>query len=224
MRPQESTDYSGMSREEAMQSMYGGKTGKPTPVGFKQGVKEIGMMAATPILMFGAPIKGIQLGRAILGSRAYKAYGFVKRPVLSMAVNANIRGAKAAMTVSKTYGRAIATLGVLDLKKNIQLARQREWKRLGINIYGPPGSLWLYDNHLAKNAESDLIMKDAVIAKSRRDGSLPSKSKTRGKPLPNVSGKRYHLGRTRNWAQGHNPCATGYKLERRSGIYYCVKK
>lgn len=63
-----------------------------------------------------------------------------------------------------------------------------------------------------------------VYDQSRVGPSLTSKPKTRGIPLSNVSGKRYHLGRTRNWAKGHNPCASGYKLERRSGIYYCVKK
>lgn len=197
MRPQESTDYSGMSRDEAMQTMYGVKTTKATPVGFKQGVKEIGMMAAMPIAMFGAPIKGFQLGRAILGSRAYKAYGFVKRPVLSMAVNANIRGANAAMSISKTYGRAIAVLSALEFKQNVELARQREWKRLGINIYGPPGSLWLYDNHLSDNAESDIIKKDAAKAKSRVGRSLPSKPKTRGNTYRPGAGRK---------------CAPGYKL------------
>lgn len=178
-------DQSAMSREEAMQTMYG-KTYERNPVGLKQGLMEIGMMAATPALMFGAPLKGIQLGRLVTGSRAYKAYGFVKRPVLTMAVNANIRGARAAMAVSKAYGRAIFTLGALDFKRNVELARQREWKRLGINIYGPPGSLWYYDNHLAETSETNKMMKDASSAKSRRDGSLPSKSKTRGKKRPNV--------------------------------------
>tara|TARA_B100001250_G_C19798324_1_gene789806 strand:+ start:1875 stop:2495 length:621 start_codon:yes stop_codon:yes gene_type:complete len=206
MRPQESTDYSGMSREEAMQTMYGVKTTKATPVGFKQGVKEIGMMAAMPIAMFGAPIKGFQLGRAILGSRAYKAYGFVKRPVLSMAVNANVRGAKAAMSISKTYGRAVGTLAALEFKQNVELARQREWKRLGINIFGPPGSLWLYDNYLSNNAESDIIKKDAAKVKSRVGSSLPSKPKTRGK-------HSYRPGAGKN-------CAPGYKLI--NGM--CVKK
>jgi len=183
-------DQSAMSREEAMQSMYG-KTYDRNPVGLKQGLYELGMMIAMPALMFGAPLKAVQLGRLVTGTRAYKAFGFVKRPVLTMAVNAEIRGARAAMAVSKTYGRAIFTLGALDFKRNVQLARQREWKRLGINIYGPPGSLWFYDNHLAETSETNKMMKDASAAKSRIDSSLTSKSKTRGKRSNRLPNKLY---------------------------------
>tara|TARA_B100001564_G_C20620269_1_gene661999 strand:- start:86 stop:742 length:657 start_codon:yes stop_codon:yes gene_type:complete len=185
MRPQESIDYSDMSHEEAVQSMYG-KTYDRNPPGLKEGLRDIGMMAATPILMFGAPAKALQVGRLALGSRAYKAYSFVKRPVLTMAVNANVRGAKAAMAVSKAYGKTIAVLGALDFKRNVELIRQREWKRLGINLYGPPGSLWYYDNHMSGNSETAKAKRDAVAAKSRVGSSLPSKPKTRGKRKPNL--------------------------------------
>ena len=65
---------------------------------------------------------------------------------------------------------------------------------------------------------------DEIEKESGGGSRLPSKPKPSGKPLPNVSGQRYQLGRTRNWARGHNPCASGYRLQRRSGIYYCVKE
>ena len=220
MRPQESIDYSDMSHEEAMQSMYG-KTYDRNPPGLKEGLRDIGMMAATPILMFGAPMKALQVGRLALGSRAYKAYSFVKRPVLTMAVNANVRGAKAAMSVSKAYGKTIAVLGALDFKRNVDLIRQREWKRLGINLYGPPGSLWYYDNHMSGNSETAKAKQDAVAAKSRRGGSLPSKPKTRGKDSYRPAERKIDA-----FINGHipnyNPCKKGYRFDSKRKL--CVRK
>ncbi len=171
--------------------------------------------------MVGVLAKG---GSAVTGSKAYKAYGFVKRPALTVGVHQQIRGAATAMALSKAYSKAMLANSVFGFARNVQLARAREYKRLGINLMGPPGSLFLYDNYMAHDMNAEAEIAQAQEQQSRIDSSLTSKSKTRGKPLPNVSGKRYLLGRTRNWAKGHNPCATGYKLERRSGIYYCVKK
>lgn len=163
-------------------------------------------------------------GSAITGSKAYKAYGAFKRPILSLGVHQQIRGATAAMSLSKAYSKMAITGGVLNFGRNIQLARAKEYKRLGINVMGPPLSLFMYDQYMAHDTNAEAEIAEVKQEESRVDPSLTSGSRTLGNPLPNVSGKRYHLGRTRNWAKGHNPCATGYKLERRSGIYYCVKR
>jgi len=180
-----------------------------------------GAIIGASVFPIGALARG---GTAVTGSKAYKLYGAVKRPVLTLGVHRKIRGATIAMSLSKMYSKGMLANSVFGFARNVQLARAREYKRLGINIMGPPGSLFLYDHHMAHDMDAEAEIAAAKEEKSRIDSSLTSESKTRGKPLPNVSGKRYHLGRTRNWAKGHNPCATGYKLERRSGIYYCVKK
>ena len=180
-----------------------------------------GAIIGASVFPVGALARG---GTAVTGSKAYKVYGAVKRPVLTLGVHRKIRGATTAMSLSKAYSKAMLANSVFGFARNVQLARAREWKRLGINVMGPPGSLFLYDNHMAHDMDAEAEIAEAKEEKSRIDSSLTSKSKTRGTILPNVSGKRYLLGRTRNWAKGHNPCASGYKLERRSGIYYCVKK
>ena len=160
----------------------------------------------------------------VTGSKAYKVYGAIKRPVLTLGVHKKISGARTAMSLSKAYSKMMIAGSVFNFGRNVQLARAKEYKRLGINVFGPPLSLFLYDHHMAHDMDAEAEIATAKQEQSGVGGSLPSKPKTPGKPLPNVSGKRYHLGRTRNWAKGHNPCASGYKLERKSGIYYCVKK
>ncbi|MBA7543253.1 hypothetical protein ES705_35583 [subsurface metagenome] len=200
MRPQESIDYSGLSQGEALNSMYGVNLSKAEPLTLREAAFEVGMMIAMPFVSFGLPLAGLRVGGAIAGSRAYKSFQFVKRPVLSMAVNANIRGAQAAMSVSKTYGKLMLGLGIIDIKRNVELARQREFKRLGINLLGPLGSLWAYNNYMAQTSETDQEIKiyDQAIKQSRIDASLTSASKTRGKKNPNVytpkSGRRCRKG------------------------------
>lgn len=55
--------------------------------------------------------------------------------------------------------------------------------------------------------------------------SLPSMPKPPGKQSHSRDKPtQYVLGRSRNWAKGTNPCASGYKLDYRGGIYYCVRK
>jgi hypothetical protein len=137
-------------------------------------------------------------GSAITGSKAYKAYGVFKRPILSLGVHQQIRGATAAMSLSKAYSKMMITGGVLNFGKNIQLARAKEYKRLGINIFGPPLSLFMYDYYMAHDTGAEAEIASAKQEKSRIDASLTSASKTRGKKNPNVytpkSGRRCRKG------------------------------
>ena len=97
-----------------------------------------------------APVgRMISGGKAVTGSRAYKVYGAIKRPILTLGVHQQIKGAQTAMFLSKTYGKMLLASSAFQLGRNIQLARAKEYKRLGINVFGPPLSLFLYDNYNA---------------------------------------------------------------------------
>lgn len=142
-------------------------------------------MTAKNAAIFGAGVFPVGVlargGSAITGSKAYKAFGVFKRPILSLGVHQQIRGATAAMSLSKAYSKMAITGGVLNFGKNIQLARAKEYKRLGINIMGPPLSLFMYDYYMAHDtiAEAEIALMEQK--KSRIDASLTSASKTRGK-------------------------------------------
>lgn len=141
----------------------------------------------------------VRTGTAVTGSRAYKIYGAIKRPILTVGVHQKIRGATTAMTLSKAYSKMALTAGVLNFGRNIHLARQKEYKRLGINVFGPPLSLFLYDNYMDRNKTSEA--ESAAVAKeqSRVGGSLPSKPKTRGKDKP----QSYRMGRAKKCRKGY---------------------
>jgi len=186
----------------------------------QQLTSKYGLIFAASVLPVGSMVRG---SAAVRNSRVMQAFGIYKRPILSLGVHKKVRFAGTAMAISKGYSRGLLAMGIYDLGKNIRLAQAKEYKRLGINVFGPPGSLFMYDTFMADNNESSSRM-ELEKTESPVEPSLTSSSKTGGKPLPNVSGKRYLLGRTRNWTKGHNPCATGYKLQHKLGIYYCVKK
>jgi len=137
-------------------------------------------------------------GRAVTGSKAYKVYGYAKRPLLSIGVHQKIRGATTAMTLSKAYSKSLIAASVFNFGRNIALARAREWKRLGINVFGPPGSLFLYDHYMEHNMDAEAEIAAAKSEQSRVGSSLPSKPKTRGK-------HSYRPGAGKK-------CAPGYKL------------
>lgn len=225
MRPQQSTDYSGMTRQEAVQSMYG-VSQKATPVGFQQGVTEIGLMVSTPFLMFGVPGMLGYAGYAAHGSKAYRYYGYAKYPTLSAGKHFGVRGASTALSLVKGYGKLQTAVGLIGYKKNIQLAQQREWTRLGINVFGPPGSLYMYDKYLADTSNSkqeETVLVEAIKEQSRRDGSLPSKSKTRGKDSYRPSATRY-LAYYEGGVGDHEDsiCRKGYRYDRKRNL--CVRK
>ncbi len=140
-----------------------------------------GTIIGASVFPVGALARG---GTAVTGSKAYKVYGALKRPVLTLGVHKQIRGATTAMSLSKMYGKGLLTASVFGFARNVQLARAREWKRLGINVMGPPGSLFLYDNYMAHDMDAEAEIAAAKQEKSRIDGSLTSKSKTRGKKIP----------------------------------------
>ncbi len=156
-------------------------------------------------------------GTAVTGSKAYKAYGVFKRPILSLGVHQQIRGATAAMTLSKAYSKMAITGGVLNFGKNIQLARAKEYKRLGINVMGPPFSLFMYDYYMAHDTGAEAEIADAKQEQSRIDASLTSVSKTRGKK--NSLPKQYKPLRGMK-------CRPGYKFVSVPGseVGMCVRK
>lgn len=155
-------------------------------------------------------------GTAVTGSKAYKVYGAVKRPVLTLGVHQKIRGATTAMSLSKMYSKGMLANSVFGFARNVQLARAREWKRLGINVMGPPGSLFLYDNHMAHDMDAEAEIAVAKQEKSRIDSSLTSKSKTRGKQLSKLP-KGYFYTKKKGV-----PCIPGFKYHRDSGM--CIKQ
>jgi hypothetical protein len=144
-----------------------------------------------------APVgKIISGGRAVTGSTAYKIYGAIKRPILTLGVHKKITGATTAMSLSKAYSKSLLAASVFNFGRNVQLARAKEYKRLGINVFGPPLSLFLYDHHMAHNMDAEAEIAIAKQEQSGVGGSLPSKPKTPGKYKPR-RGQR---------------CRPGYKL------------
>ena len=128
------------------------------------------------------PASGVYRGgRAVTGSTAYKVYGAVKRPVLTVGVHKKVRGATTAMALSKAYSKALITASVFNFGRNLQLAYAKEYKRLGVNLFGPPGSLFLYDMYMEHNMDAEDDISGAKEIQSRVGSSLPSKPKTRGK-------------------------------------------
>lgn len=162
-------------------------------------------------------------GSTVTGSRAYKVYGAIKRPILTLGVHKKISGATTAMSLSKGYSKMMMAGSVFNFARNIQLARAKEYKRLGINVFGPPLSLFLYDNYMAHDMTAEAEIATAKQEQSRRDGSLPSKSKTRGKLKPST--KKFLPGTT---PYAYKPksderCRKGYKSELIMGRRMCVK-
>jgi len=125
-------------------------------------------------------------GGMVTGSKAYKVYGAIKRPVLTLGVHKKISGARTAMSLSKAYSKSLIAASVFNFGRNVQLARAKEYKRLGINVFGPPLSLFLYDHHMAHDTDAEAEIATAKQEQSGVGGSLPSKPKTPGKKRPNV--------------------------------------
>jgi hypothetical protein len=159
-------------------------------------------------------------GSAVTGSKAYKIYGAIKRPILTLGVHKKIHGARTAMTLSKSYAKMVLASSVFQLGRNIQLAHAKEYKRLGINIYGPPGSLFLYDNYMDRNKTSEDEKFVVAKEKSRVGGSLPSKPKTRGKDSYRPAERKIDA-----FINGHipnyNPCKKGYRFDLKKKL--CIK-
>ena len=182
-----------------------------------------GAIFAASVLPVGAMVRG---GSAVKGSQALKYYGAYKRPVLTLGVHKQIRGATTAMALSKAYSKAMLTASVFGFARNVQLARAREWKRLGINVMGPPGSLFLYDNHMAHDMDAEADIAVAKQEKSRIDASLTSASKTRGKHsyVPSVTKylAYYEGGKGKH---ENSICRKGYRYVAKSGtLGMCVRK
>jgi len=182
-----------------------------------------GAIIGASVFPVGALARG---GTAVTGSKAYKVYGAVKRPVLTLGVHRKIRGATTAMSLSKMYSKGMLANSVFGFARNVQLARAREWKRLGINVMGPPGSLFLYDNHMAHDMDAEADIAVAKQEKSRIDASLTSASKTRGKHsyVPSVTKylAYYEGGKGKH---ENSICRKGYRYVAKSGtLGMCVRK
>lgn len=214
-------------RAEIMTNIYGGNPKQNMQaVGFQEGFMQLLGASATPFLMFGVPAMGAKTAGAVLGSTAYRYYGYAKHPILSAGKHYGVRGASTTLSLVKAYGKFQTGVGILYYKKNLQLAQQREWKRLGINVFGPPGSLYMYDRYLAdtstsKQEETDLV--EAIKEQSGGGSSLPSKPKPPGTLKPST--KKFLSGTT---PYAYKPksderCRKGYKSVIKSGRRMCVK-
>jgi len=170
-----------------------------------------GAIIGASVFPVGALARG---GTAVTGSKAYKVYGAVKRPVLTLGVHRKIRGATTAMSLSKAYSKVMLANSVFGFARNVQLARAREWKRLGINVMGPPGSLFLYDHHMAHDMDAEAEIAEAKEEKSRVDSSLTSTSKTRGNKR-----SKFYMDKAYYPKKGAK-CKPGFRYDKRSGL--CV--
>jgi len=153
-------------------------------------------------------------GKAVTGSTAYKVYGAVKRPILSIGVHQKIRGATTAMSLSKMYSKSLLAASVFNFGRNLQLARAKEYKRLGINVFGPPLSLFLYDNYMAHDMDAEAEIATAKQEQSGGGSSLPSKPKPPGKKR-----SKFYMDKAYYPKKGAK-CKTGYRYDRHSGL--CV--
>lgn len=168
----------------------------------------------------GALVRG---GSMVTGSKAYKVYGAVKRPILTIGVHKKISGATTAMSLSKAYSKSLIAASVFNFGRNVQLARAKEYKRLGINVFGPPLSLFLYDHYMAHDMDAEADIAAAKEEQSRVGRSLPSKPKTRGKDSYRPSATRY-LAYYEGGVGDHEDsiCRKGYRYDRKRNL--CVKK
>ena len=183
------------------------------------------------ILGFGvAPVGQMAKGASgISKSQYYKAYGIFKRPIISLGVYKQIRGARTAMFLSKTYSKIILAGSVFNFGRNVQMARDKEYKRLGINIFGPPLSLFAYDTYMARNSGTEEII--AAVDREQKEqsrvgSSLTSKPKTRGKHsyVPSVTSYlAYYEGG--KGTHENSICRKGYRYVAKSGtLGLCVRK
>lgn len=166
-------------------------------------------------------------GRAVTGSTAYKVYGAVKRPLLTVGVHKKVRGATTAMTLSKAYSKGLITAGILNFGRNLQLAYAKEYRRLAINMFGPPGSLFLYDMYMEHNMDAEADIAEAKEIQSRVGSSLPSKPKTRGKKHSYVPSVEKYLAYYQGGVGDHEDsiCRKGYRYVRKPGtLGLCVKR
>ena len=96
-----------------------------------------------------APVtKMVTAGRVVTGSTKLKNVqsflGFAKRPALTIGVHQRIPGAYTAMHLSKMYSKAMMMNSLFQIGKNVSLYRTGQYRRLGVSIFGPPGSLFAY--------------------------------------------------------------------------------
>jgi len=131
-------------------------------------------------------------------------FGYARRPVLSYGVHQGYRGASTLMGVSKAYAITMLAHGIYEMDKNIALARDKEYKRLGINLMGPPGSLWLYDKIYDGPSEQSLASSSTP---SQQNGGVNGTTKTSTgsqKSNPRLNSKSYK-------PKAGRICAPGYR-------------
>lgn len=178
-----------------------------------------GLAIATTGGLAATALSGTAVGAGI--GTGVRYFGYARRPVLSYGVHQGYRGASTLMGFSKAYAATMLAHGIYELDKNIALARNKEYKRLGINLMGPPGSLWLYDQLYNGPAKESLASSSSP---SQQNGGA------KGKKNNSKTSKRYplfsdHAGIfSKSGRVLHNPCAKGYVPKLIKGRAFCVKK
>jgi|GEM_PF-6722806 hypothetical protein len=216
------TDY--VDREQAMQDIYSGyydygsHVSNAEPVGLVEGIREITMMAALAVggvMVVPAVASAVT---AVMASAAYSSfrigYGFYKRPIITTMVRSGVRGAETLMGISKAYSYLMLGLAVADIRRNINLARSGEYTKLGINVFGPPGSLFAYNNYMSRNK----TIEDAREAFKQISMPVNSPDSPKSYQQGEDSGRQRNSKSYRP-KSGHR-CATGYR--KINGM--CVKR
>jgi len=146
-------------------------------------------------------LSGTAVGAGI--GTGVRYFGYARRPVLSYGVHQGYRGASTLMGLSKAYAATMLAHGVYEFDKNQALFRQKEYKRLGINLMGPPGSLWLYDQLYNGPAKESLASSSSPS--QQNGGAKGNKTSTRSqKSKPRLSSKSYK-------PKAGRKCAPGYR-------------
>ncbi len=149
-------------------------------------------------------------GAALSGTRAaryagtgMRYFGYVRYPLGSAGVKLGVPGAQQYLFASKVYAGLMLAYGIHEFDRNQALFRQKEYKKLGISLMGPPGSLWLYDKLYNGPAKHEL---DTYPTPVREKQSGPSSSKS-SQQNGGGSGKRSKSYKPK---AGRN-CAPGYR-------------
>lgn len=166
--------------------------------------QKIGLVVGVSLLTGWAAaslLSGTAVGATI--GTGVRYFGYARRPVLSYGVHRGIRGASTLMGVSKAYAITMLAHGIYELDKNIALARDKEYKRLGINLMGPPGSLWLYDK--IYNGPAKESLPSSSTSSQQNGGGKGNKTSTRlQKSKLRLSSKSYK-------PKAGRKCAPGYR-------------
>ena len=162
-------------------------------------------------------------GAALSGTRAaryagtgMKWFGYVRYPLGSAGVKLGVPGARQYLFASKVYAGLMLAYGIHEFDRNQALFRQKEYKKLGISLMGPPGSLWLYDKIYNGPAKESLASSSTP---SQQNGGAKGNKKT-----PRKSKKSTKKMIKPQWSKYASACPPGYRFRYVNGDPMCVKK